>query len=75
MELLIKATIVQLSNTVKHQLWNTTKKTVIESILRAIREQPDEIIQWAIEETPDGGLRVGGFIDFNKPKIDDTKPV
>lgn len=51
------------------------KKTVIESIVRAIREQPDEIIQWAIEETPDGGLRVGGFIDFNKPKIDDTKPV
>lgn len=50
------------------------KKTVIESIVRTIREKPDEIIQWVIRETPDGGLKVGGFIDFNKPKNDDAKP-
>lgn len=51
------------------------KKTVIESIVRAIRERPNEIIQWVIEETPDEGLRVEGFIDFNKPKADNAKPV
>lgn len=43
------------------------KKSVIESIVRAIREKPDEIIHWEIEETPDGELSTTGFIEFKKP--------
>lgn len=43
------------------------KKFVIESIVRAIREKPDEIIHWEIEEMPDGELSTTGFIEFKKP--------
>lgn len=44
------------------------KKSVVESIVKAIREKPDEIIHWEIEETPDRGLTTAGFIEFKKPQ-------
>lgn len=43
------------------------KKCIVESIVKAIREKPDEIIHWEIKETPDGELSTTGFIEFKKP--------
>lgn len=50
------------------------KKATIESIIRAIREKPDEIIHWDVEDLPNGGLRVGGHIDFVSPNPEKDKP-
>lgn len=50
------------------------KKVTIESIIRAIREKPDEIIHWDVEDLPGGGLRVGGHIDFVSPNPEKDKP-
>ena len=50
------------------------KKATIESIIRAIREKPDEIIHWDVEDLPGGGLRVGGHIDFVSPNPEKDKP-
>lgn len=50
------------------------KKVTIESIIRAIRERPDEIIHWDVEDLPNGGLCVGGHIDFVSPNPEKDKP-
>lgn len=50
------------------------KKATIESIIRAFREKPDEIIHWDVEDLPGGGLRVGGHIDFVSPNPEKDKP-
>lgn len=50
------------------------KKVTIESIIRAIREKPDEIIHWVVEDLPNGGMLVGGYIDFVSPDPEKDKP-
>lgn len=48
------------------------KRKVIESIIRAIRENPDDIINWMIEKSGNE-ISVGGYIEFIPPKQDKEK--